>query len=152
MTTDEISTLETQLRTAFERWQATPFVRLQCVQDGGVDCGNLAFALLRECGAEMPSLNPPTFGFYLGGADYRGRLSSVLESASEFVAQPLSGAVQAGDVLIFQVSKHVQHIGTALSAVSFAHIWPGSTPQESSLQQDIWKHRLTQIWRLNTYA
>lgn len=152
MTIDEITALEIGLRAALERWQSTPFVRLQCIQGGGVDCGNLAFVLLRECGAEMPSLNPPTFGFYLGGADYRGKLSTVLESAYEFIQYAPHAGVQAGDVLIFQVSKNVQHIGTALSAASFAHIWPGGTPQESSLEQDIWRHRLIQIWRLSSYA
>jgi hypothetical protein len=151
MTQDELVSLSVKLNESFERWKDTPFVRLQCNLGGGIDCGNLAFVLLQEAGAVMPNIHSPSFDFVIGD-DYKGKLNDVLTATSEFVALPKNITVQAGDVLVFQLNRGQQHIGTMIDSEFFAHAWPGTTPRKSNLLQDRWQKKLIQVWRFNEYA
>jgi len=100
-TTDSTPSLESDLRTVAETWQGTPY------EPGGSDMSGIdQVTFVRRIYEEIFSIDLP-------------RTPSRIAGAGQEVGRE---ELQAGDILIFQLSSGPSHVGIYLGANEFAHV------------------------------
>jgi len=109
-------------------WEGTPFRQLHAERGIGIDCANLTYAVLRDAGIAVPDLGAPTFG---KSADVPfgtviGEFLADLVAAGTIVPvdDVTAPEIQPGDVLLYQISRRIQHVALALDAQTQIHAWP----------------------------
>ena len=134
-----------RLAAAALRWKGTPFQAHARIPGAGVDCVQLAAALLEETGL-TPATDFPTYSVDFGD---HADVSPLLQWLT---AQPTwrsiaKTEVQPGDVAVFQVGKVPNHVGVALGEQRFCHCLRGHGVLISNLADPTYARRWVNTFR-----
>lgn len=135
-----------RLDTAVKQWLGTPFAAHQCCPGVGVDCVQLAGALMLAAGVLE---RQPDFGAYsldLAAHTKRERIVEWLEGTPRFWLLGGSRPV-IGDLVTFRIGKAINHVGVMINCRDFVHSIQGARVSESTLDDATWGTRLAQVWR-----
>ena len=121
-----------RLHRRAQAWQGTPFRERHCLPQVGVDCVPFVWDLMhasRVCGPVDLAAIPPYKTDWSAHND-QSILLPILDDwleREEIATQKIEDrdALQAGDVLIFSPGKCAHHLGVALSATHFIHVYRG---------------------------
>jgi len=133
------------LIVAAKKWLGTPFAPYQCAQGLGVDCVQLAGALMVAGGVLE---RQPHFGAYsldLAAHTKREMITEWLVNSERFYL--LDGVLGVGDVITFRIGKAVNHVGVMISDRDFIHSIQGARVSESTLDDVTWGSRVASYWR-----
>lgn len=137
---------QARLLAAMDEWLGTPFEPWQCVRGHGVDCVQLAGALMVAAGVLDEQ---PDFGNYtldLAGHTGREMIVEWLEDSPRFY--PLCGAApMIGDIVTFRIGNHVNHVGVMVACRDFVHSIQGRAVRVSTLADPTWGGRVSEFWR-----
>ena len=142
---------KTRLLAAVQRWLGTPFAPYQCRagKAGGVDCVQLAAALMVEAGVLSEQ---PDFGNYtldLAGHTGREMITEWLTASPQFDWHAGGGVPQAGDIVTFMIGRNVNHVGVMVSRRDFVHSMQGRSVRVSTLDDSSWQTRVGSFWRVS---
>ena len=137
---------QARLLAAMDEWLGTPFEPWQCVRGHGVDCVQLAGALMVAAGVLDEQ---PDFGSYtLDLAGHTGREMIVEWLASSPLFWRLEALdPQIGDVVTFRIGNAVNHVGVMVSGRDFVHSIQGRAVRVSTLADSTWSGRVASFWR-----
>lgn len=111
------------LNAAASQWKGTPFQERARICGAGVDCVQLAAALLEEAGfAHVPDF--PSYSVDFGDHADTSPILDWFAAHPEWQPIPLADA-QPGDVVVFRVGKVANHVGIALGDQRFCHCLRG---------------------------
>ncbi len=128
------------------RWVGTPFREHARVCGAGVDCVQLAAAVLEEAGLAHARDLPPYIVDFGEHADRSPLLAWFQERPGwEPVIEP--GEVEAGDVVLFRVGKVANHCGVALGDRRFIHCLRGHGVLFSRLDDPTYARRFIGAFR-----
>jgi cell wall-associated NlpC family hydrolase len=122
LTTLRIQILAALLSSA-ERWRGTPFQARARVCGAGVDCVQLAAALLEEAGLAT-GLEFPPYTVDFGDHADTSPVLAWFKARPEWTAVPAED-IAPGDVVLFRVGRVVNHVGVALGDQRFCHCLRG---------------------------
>lgn len=136
---------QARLLAAMDEWLGTPFEPWQCVRGHGVDCVQLAGALMVAAGVLQEQ---PHFGHYtldLAGHTGREMITEWLVESSRF--ELADGQIRVGDIVTFRIGRSVNHVGVMVSNSDFVHSIQGRAVRVSTLADTTWSARQALIWR-----
>ena len=131
---------------AAARWKGTPFQPRARVCGAGVDCVQLAAALIEEAGLASGLAFPPYTVDFGDHADASPVLAW-FEDHPEWTAVELAN-VEPGDVVVFRVGKVANHVGVALGDQRFCHCLRGHGVLISRLDDPTYARRWVRAFRL----
>lgn len=114
-------------------WIGTPYLHQASLQGVGTDCLGLLRGIWRELVGQEPEPVPP---YSVDWSEARGD-EVVLAAATRWL-RPCSGALAAGDVLVFRmrqgfVAKHIGIVSEGGDAARFIHAYTGHGVVENAL-------------------
>jgi len=118
-----VTAIAQELQAAAARWKGTPFQARARVCGAGVDCVQLAAALLEEAGLAQGLRFPPYTVDFGDHAD-ASPLLAWFKAHPDWAAVPLPD-IEPGDVVVFRVGKVANHVGVALGDQRFCHCLRG---------------------------
>lgn len=137
-----------ELLTIARTWLGTPFRDDCAVRGRGVDCKNLVVAIVCQWRGVEPDYRALTGGCRrVDGGPVREYLEHLFPQNYVVYGVAEAGAMQAGDVLVFQGGNGVAHLGLALSKSDMIHVRTDRGVIISRLDQAIWQRRLVRIYR-----
>ncbi len=134
------------LSAAAAGWIDTPWAPYSRVRGAGVDCVQLAGAIMIECGV-IEEFTPPRYtidgGVHLGESVVLGWLEA--SPAFELVTDDR----RAGDVLVFRSARSAieHHVGVLLEGDRFVNAMPRYGVKERSLRDRTWSRLLRCAYR-----
>ncbi|MBN2069099.1 MAG: hypothetical protein JW739_05630 [Opitutales bacterium] len=141
---------ESTLRAAAEKWVGTSFRRLHCEMNVGVDCANITYAVLSDSGLQLPEMRAPTFGKTVDQSFdniISEFLADFVKSEAFTILDDLDNPdIRPGDILLFRVTKAMQHLTAAVSATEQLSVWP-SRPAAIIAIDAKWRRRLIGHYR-----
>jgi len=133
------------LNAAALRWKGTPFQARARICGAGVDCVQLAAALIEEAGlATGLAFSPYAVDF--GDHADTSPVLAWFDVHPEWAAVPLP-EVEAGDVVVFRVGKVANHVGVALGDQRFCHCLRGHGVLISRLDDPTYARRWVRAYR-----
>lgn len=142
-----------QLKQAVKAWIGTPFVEHARVRTGGVDCVQLAAAVMIECGV-IESFDPPKYTIDGGLHRERSLVLEWLAGDPRFAA--VSGTASAvhcapGDILVFASARSAieHHVGVYLGgpSIEFVNAMPKYGVRIRTLRDGTWSRLLRAVYR-----
>jgi hypothetical protein len=79
--------------------------------------------------------------------NYLGDIDEFCKGMMQLTPLPLNTPIQAGYVLVYQVTAKKQHMTLAISGEEMIHTWPTRGAIISSHQQSKWRNKLIAIYR-----
>jgi cell wall-associated NlpC family hydrolase len=137
---------QARLLAAMDEWLGTPFEPWQCVRGHGVDCVQLAGALMVAAGVLDEQ---PDFGSYtldLAGHTGREMIVEWLEDSPQF-RRFIYDYPNVGDIVTFRIGNAVNHVGVMVSRRDFVHSIQGRAVRVSTLADSTWDSRVAGFWR-----
>lgn len=134
------------LLAAARAWKGTPFRERARVCGHGVDCVQLAAAVLDEAGFGSHAL-PARYAVDFGPHATRSPLLAWFQEQPEWEAVTQPGDVEAGDVLLFRIGRVANHCGVALGERQFIHCLSGHGVLVSRLDDPTYARRLVCAFR-----
>lgn len=135
-----------ELRSVCESWQGTPFCPNSNVRGAGVCCHKFCGSAYMEAGW-LPAFEMPD-GYPYGSA---GNTSSPFESwldASVFFDRVENiEEMEAGDIVLAKPSRLPWHLSIFLGDGWFSHVDMRQGVQVTNSFPDVWKKRITAIYR-----
>lgn len=127
------------------RWKGTPFQARARLCGAGVDCVQLAAALIEEAGLATGLVFPP---YAVDFGDHADTSPVLVWFDAHPEWQPIPAAdVQPGDVVVFQVGKVANHVGVALGNQRFCHCLRGHGVLISRLDDPTYARRWVRAYR-----
>ena len=123
-------------------WIGTPYLHQASLQHVGCDCLGLLRGVWRDCVGPEPEVAPPYTPDWAEASGEEALLAAALRSFS-----PVTGAFQAGDVLLFRWRDGLpaKHIGLATSTTTMIHAHDGACVCEVTIGS-AWRRRLVQAF------
>lgn len=117
-----------------QRWEGTPFHH-QGRSPQGFDCVGLVLAALAEQGIDAAA--PADYAPGAGGV----LLPAALQASPLLVNLPADREPEAGDVLVFRIRHHPQHLAVALGQGRMIHSLRGAGVASATISA-LWRARL----------
>jgi cell wall-associated NlpC family hydrolase len=134
------------LHISAARWQGTPFYPRSRLCQVGVDCCQLAAAVLEEAGLGRHDL-PGEYTVDFGDHAARSPLLAWFRERSEWEPVSDAGDIEPGDVVLFRVGRVANHCGVALGERQFLHCLRGHGVMVSRLDDPTYARRFVCAFR-----
>lgn len=120
------------------RWLGTPYRHQSSTLGAGCDCLGLLRGVWRVVSGDEPPVPP-----YSPAWDEVSRSDALLAAAQRHLLEIPTGAVRAGDVLLFRMRRGAvaKHLGICSGAGRFIHAYSGHGVVESRLTEP-WQRRV----------
>lgn len=142
-----------QLQLVIDGWLGTPFVPHAMVRGGGVDCVQLAAAIMIECGV-IERFAPPAYTIDGGLHRQRSLVLEWLDGDPRFAR--ISGQASAvrclpGDILVFASARSAieHHVGVYRggASIEFVNSMPKYGVKIRTLRDGTWSRLLRAVYR-----
>lgn len=138
--------LRARLLVEATRWIGTPFCPHARVRGAGVDCVNLAAALLQSCG-HAAEYQFPRYVMDGGKHNATSQLTDYLDSRKDFSLVERSAGPVCGDVLCFILGRSSHHCGVMLHGKTFIHALYGRKVAFATLADKTFERSLIAVYR-----